>query len=187
MTTWLKSNPYLIPQLIRPESLDGLFGTPYRALVDDQLRGEYAAPRLFALLEGWMQGQTLGEMEHAFGTNLDQVGKCESAREFVLRVVPELAYLFSAPAQILRALQAERGDEVEIPVALATLGVCVKEGFDRVEKFALRHYRKGQLSRRGVHREFVLLERYLVAPPPNESLPSVIHRVEQAVGIAALV
>lgn len=183
---WLTSNPHLIPQLIRRESLESLFGANYKALTDDQQRGLHAGPRLFALLDRWTIGDTLAELERTWATKESKIGKCETAREFVLRVVPDLAYIFSVPAQVLRALMAERGEETETPVGLASLGSCVKEGFDKVEKLALRQYRKGRATRRGVHQEFATIEPYLATPVSDENFSAVIRRVESAVSLATL-
>jgi superfamily II DNA/RNA helicase len=184
---WLTANPALVPQLIRRESLESLFGAKYKALADDSARGLYAAPLLFPLLDRWTQGGTLADLERAFGTKESKIGKCETAREFALRVVPELAYIFNVPVQVLRAVQVDRGEPLDAPVGLASLGSCVKEGFDRVEKLALRQYRKGQPTRVGVHRDFLTIEPYLAPPASNEDFAAVISRVENAVSIASLI
>jgi hypothetical protein len=55
----------------------------------------------------WMRGDTLAELELQFGTPESRIGKCEAAREFVLRVLAELAYIFGLPAQIYRTLAVE--------------------------------------------------------------------------------
>jgi hypothetical protein len=106
-----------------------------------------------------------------------------NAREFVVRIVPELAYVFSLPAQVLRKLRAARGEPEQIPLGLDVLGSCVKEGFDRPEKLALR-YRKGLSSRRAAHREFSALEMFLAPPEPNEDFTAVKRRVRTATEIA---
>ncbi len=179
VVSWLSANPNLIPQFIRRESLEGLFGKQYRVLTDDAQRGQYAAPRLFSLLVRWMRGETLVELERAFGTKESQLGHCEAAREFVLRVIPDLAYLFGLPAQVVRALGRERGDNSEPPLALAMLGSCVKEGFDAVEKLALRHSNNA-LSRRRAHYEFAVLAPYLHSGTIDDNFPALLQRVELA-------
>lgn len=183
---WLTAQPQRIPQLVRRESLEGLFGASYAGLIDDHQRGLMAAPELFALLQRWMAGETLVELERAFGTKPSRVGKCEGAREFVVRVVPELAYVFSVPAQVVRAWRASRNDTTDVPVGLQMLGSCVKEGFDRVEKLALRYFRKGLGSRRAVHREFAALEEFLEPPKSHGDFAALMRRVEAAVAIVDL-
>jgi hypothetical protein len=184
---WLTANPTYIPRLIRRESLESLFGAKYKALMDDSVRGLSAAPLLFSLLDRWTQGGTLADLERTFGTKESKIGKCETARGFALRVVPELAYIFNVPAQVLRALLADRGEPSDVPVSLASLGSCVKEGFDRVEKLALRQYRRGSVTRVEVHRDFLTIEPYLAPAASNEDFAGVISRVENAVSIANLI
>ena len=101
-----RARPHLIPALIRRESLEGLFGAEYKNLQEDEKRGQYALPHLVRLLGCWMAGDTLADMERALGTQEHLIGKCEAAREFVLRIVPELAYIFGLPGG-LSALAAE--------------------------------------------------------------------------------
>jgi hypothetical protein len=97
-----------------------------------------------------MAGDTLADMERTFGTQERLIGKCEAAREFVLRIVPELAYIFGLPEQVFRALAVENGEQIDLPLGLGTLGPCVREGLDKIEKLALRQYRKGRVSRRAL-------------------------------------
>jgi len=156
---WLTDQPARIPQLIRRESLEDLFGATYKNLGDDDQRGQHAAPRIFLLLSRWMAGGTFADLERAFGTPEHRIGKCETAREFALRIVPELAYIFGLPGQIFRALMADRGTPVEPPLGLDSLGPCVRNGLDKIEKLAVRRYRKGLVSRRAVHKEFAAIER----------------------------
>jgi superfamily II DNA/RNA helicase len=178
---WLTARPHLIPILIRRESLEGLFGASYKVLEDDEQRGRYASARIFGLLSRWMAGDTLADLERIFGTQEHRIGKCEAAREFVLRIVPELAYIFSLPAQIFRALVVERGDLVNTPLALGLLGPCAREGFDKFEKLVLWQYRKGRAARRSVHKEFAAIEPFLQLPAPGETFVAAIQRIKNAV------
>lgn len=187
LLAWFEQRQHLIPSLIRRESLEGLFGSKYKNLEHDEARGQYAFPILARLMDRWMAGDTLADLERAFGTEERLIGKCEAAREFVLRLVPELTYIFGLPAQVFRASTAENGKAVDPALALGTLGACVREGFDKLEKLALRQYRKGRIPRRMVHREFARIEPYLSPAVPGESFPAVIGRIESAVGLSDLI
>jgi hypothetical protein len=68
---------------------------------------KYSFPHLARLLGRWKAGDTLADLDRAFGTEEHLVGKCEAAREFVLRIIPELTYNFGLPGQVFRALAAE--------------------------------------------------------------------------------
>jgi superfamily II DNA/RNA helicase len=178
---WLRERPHLVPCLVRREGLEGLFGTPYKSLKDDAKRGAYAASRIFLLLDRWMAGDTLADIERAFGTTEHRIGKCEAARAFALRIVPDLAYIFSLPAQVFRSIAVERGDQGEIPLGLNCLGRCVKEGLDSVDKLALRQYRRGRPGRRAIHSEFSRIAPYMASVSSDKSFEAVIARVREAV------
>jgi hypothetical protein len=183
---WLEQHPALVPQLIRRESLEGLFGNQYRALQDDEARGLHVLPILDHMLAGWMAGHTLAELERTLGVPERLLGKCEHAREFVLRLVPELAYILALPAHVFRAMNAEAEQAAEPALAMATLGSCVREGFDQLDKLALRRFRGGRSSRMAVHREFGRIEQFLTAGQANESFTRAMDRVREAVAIYEL-
>lgn len=186
LVAWLKQRPSLIPQMIRRESLEGFLGSHYKALGDDEERGHYASLHIFHLLERWMAGDTFADLELAHGTKSHRIGKCESTREFVLRIVPELSYIFGLPGQVVRALTAERGELSDPPLGLGALGTCVKEGFDRIEKFALWQYREGRVSRRVIHREFSIIEPYLKPSINDEDFGAVLGHIKHAAALAGL-
>jgi hypothetical protein len=173
---WLTQRPQLIPILLRNENLEGLFGTEYKKLDDDKTRGKYALSHLARLLNCWMAGHSLADIERSYGTPDNRIGKCEKAREFVLRLVPELAYVFGLPAQIFQAMYKDSLEIVNLPKGLETLGSCVREGFDTTEKLAYWQYRNKHINRRAVHRCYVSVDniprlwRYLVCEEAFSSL-----------------
>ncbi|WP_269503990.1 DEAD/DEAH box helicase [Burkholderia sp. IMCC1007] len=182
---WLVHRPQLIPVLIRPENLEGLFGTAYKKLDDDRDRGTYAASRLFSLLDRWIAGDTLVGIERTFGTKENRLGKCESAREFVLRMLPELSYIFGLPAQIYQAVSIERGGSGDMPLALGLLSACVRQGFDNADKVVLRRYLPGRPARRAVHRKYVEIAPVLQSAPLGEDFRGAYRRIASAVEVAA--
>jgi hypothetical protein len=182
---WLSQRPQLIPQLIRKESLEGMFGTTYKKIEGDEARGTYAVGRIFSLLDRWMAGDTLADLERAFGTKEARLGKCEAAREFVLRLLPEISYIFSLPAPIFRAIAIETGQQPNMPLAVDLLGSCVRQGFDVADKVVLRHFLPGRPARRAVHRKFVEIAPVLQAPLADEDFGRALKRVAQAVEISA--
>lgn len=183
---WFTERPQLIPQLIRKESLEGMFGTTYKKLEDDESRGKYAVGRMFSLLDRWIAGDTLAQMERVFGTKETRLGKCETAREFVLRLLPEISYIFSLPAQIFRAIAVENGQKPDMPLVLDLLGSCVRQGFDDADKLVLRQYLSGRPARRAVHRKFAEIASVLQPGSAGEDFGRALRRVAQAVEISAL-
>lgn len=182
---WLNKRPKLITLLLRNENLEGLFGREYKELYGDEARGKYALPHLARLLNCWMTGDSLADLELSYGTRMERIGKCENAREFVLRLVPDLAYIFGLPAQVFQSMYKDNIEVVDLPIGLETLGSCVREGFDQTEKLALWQHRKRIIARRAVHREFKSIEPYLEPAIPGEKFSDVIARIKSAINIAS--
>ena len=180
LLAWLRSNAGDIPKLIRQESLEGLFGAKYKKLEDDEARGLYAIQEFERLLPSWMAGATLAALELVVGTAPNRLGRCETAREFVLRIVPELSYLYGILPQLYATLFAI---ESEVPIALATLGAAVREGVDQHEKVALRQIRSRRLNRIAVHREYHAIAGYVSPGEPMEAFSDLVDRVRRAVDL----
>jgi superfamily II DNA/RNA helicase len=184
MLAWLRNNPADLPVLIRPESLEGMFGTVYKKLPDEQAKGLFAVAAFEQLLPLWMQGATLATLEQTLGTPVGRLGRCEKAREFVLRIVPELAYVYSLLPQLYATLFLMH---TETPVALVTIGAAVREGCDSPEKIALRQIRGGRLNRVAVHRQYAQIVPYVAPAQPAESFSDVLNRVRAAADLFDLV
>ena len=180
MLAWFRFNATDVPQLIRQESLEGIFGSPYKKLESDEAKGLYAVGAFEHLLPAWMAGATLATLEQIAGTAPNRIGKCETAREFVLRIVPELAYLYGIVPQLYTTLFPTGPG---VPIALATLGAAVREGVDQPEKVALRQVRSRRLNRIAVHREYQTIAEYLAPTGPTEAFSDMVERVRSAVGL----
>ena len=179
---WLMDNPDLLSKAFRSQSLSGLFGNSFSHLEDDTTRAEYAVPRLRKLTRLWMLGKPLKALELALGTPSGKLKTCNDARKFVLRIVPELAYLFSLPAQILQQNETNASEPKNISPVLTQLGRCIRLGFDTLEKAALnQQYSSPRLSRTQIHRHFNLIAPYLKPAPVDESWNETFGRVKLAV------
>jgi hypothetical protein len=177
---WLVEQPELLPRLVRRESLENLLGASYKRLVDDADRGLYAIPILRGLLARWMAGDALVDIETTFGTQRSRLGKCEAAREFVVRLVPELAYVFALPEQIVHAKRLTVGSEERSLAASYALSGCIREGFDSLEKLALFQIHRRSLSRRAVHRDWDAISRIALSALEDEDWDAAIARVKSA-------
>lgn len=182
MLDWLDAHPDALERLLKPDDLESQFGKPYKDLKTTRERSKYAMPHLRALLDGWMAGKTLNEMQALLPPSARQKTFSTGARKFVTKLVPSLAYFFSVPALILRGDALARGSEdFEPPPSVALLGTSVRRGYDRIEKAALAQLLvKAGLARRALHRHFALVEPYLASPSRAESLQAVLDRVETA-------
>lgn len=179
---WLTERPILISQLTRRESLDGYMGEPFRSIEDHEERGEFAVEVILAALKAWISGQTLAEIQKLKPT-IQQPKHCEQARRFVLRVLPELAYVFSLPELVRRHLAVEDpfSDMDEFAsVELEKLGSCVREGYDTVEKLALAKVRGKTASRVHVHRIWDEMDWWMDPKVPGETWQELFERVKRS-------
>jgi hypothetical protein len=106
------------------------------------LRAEFEQADLFggALADavwGWMSGETLVTLNTRLGGNPMKPGPALKARKFVLRVIPDLAFASGLVTQIKRG-QMDEGGDIAMPLALATFGLCVRDGVPSPEVAALR-------------------------------------------------
>ncbi len=177
---WLKTVPYFLPVIMRPATLESVLGNPYKALTNDAERGLYFLNYIGPPLKRWMAGSPLAEIELDFGIAVSKLGKCNKAREFVLRIVPEFAYLVGLPLQVIRAMVKGTVREQTLPgLGISTLSSCVRFGFNIPEKLALRQILPGRRSRVLVHKMYAMEN----VPPANgvESLGTAIERVSDAI------
>ncbi|MEQ9379307.1 MAG: hypothetical protein RJP95_00465 [Pirellulales bacterium] len=179
---WLSNNPELIEQVFRPETLADLFGKKkYEALDTAQKKAAMALPILSKLVWLWMRGAPLKELELALGTAPKNLKTCVGARRFVLRVIPELSFLFGLPALLHERAQAGEDSLTPLPAAMSQLGRCVKNGFNFHEKAALAQIlRKARLTRREIHQHYAVVKPFLSPANPGESWEQTVERVERA-------
>ena len=106
------------------------------------VRAEFEQADLFggALADavwGWMSGETLIALDVRLGGNSAKPGKVLKARKFVVKVIPDLAFAAGLVTQIKRR-QLEEQTQQEMPLIVATFGLCVREGTPSPEVAALR-------------------------------------------------
>lgn len=175
----LQRLPQFVPQMIRTSTLEDLLGQPYKDLQTNEERGNYAMHAWRPLLTLWMEGRTLAEMEAAMGTT--NLGKCPNARDFVISAVPEIAYMFGLPFQIVRALLKERGQaETLVGLGLQNLASCIRQGYDHADKLALHIVLKRQRSRVVVTRQYNRMRSHIQPAAAAESQGMALERVRNA-------
>ncbi|HDS1824801.1 DEAD/DEAH box helicase [Stenotrophomonas maltophilia] len=177
---WLAEDPSLVPQLVRKGNLEGLFEKDFARLSSDQERGQWAIPRLQELLLMWMEGKSLMEMEVSQAIGASSAGKCKCSRIFVLRVVPDLAFIFGLPEQLIRAKRRAAADDGESPASASKLSACVKEGYAEVELLALSYVKNLSMVRRGIHELWTEVRPMVLAPIHPEKWAETLARVRSA-------
>jgi hypothetical protein len=142
-TAWffgvLRTSPVTLQEVLRGGS---------RALfkgADDSLgEWEIEPTRIVNLIEEhlglWMRGATLADIEELAKRSRLTKGSPQltAARKFVLRVIPDLVYLFALPSHILKTRQDEE-DSGPISLAVDSLADCVRVGVDSLEKLRMLH------------------------------------------------
>lgn len=98
--------------------------------------GDLFGGRLADAVWGWMSGETLTSLNIRLGGNATKPGKCDKARKFVLKMIPDLAFAAGLATRIRRGQIDETGGSM--PITLATLALCIREGLANPELAALR-------------------------------------------------
>lgn len=176
---WFEQNPGFVLQLLRPGDVEGLFGKDYKALASTVEQALFALPVLRALTTKWMAGKPLCELEQAAGTPIKRLGTCETARHFVNRVVPDIAFVAGLPARILTARIAEEAGVI-VPTVVATLAGAVRHGCDSPEALANAVHLGHETSRVGSRKAFEKIRKLI--PPGNEDelFETTLERVRTA-------
>ena len=172
---WLEANPDRFLELVRPENIQGLFGGEYDKLTSKRDKGAYALPVISAMLRLWMNGSPLNEIEACHPK--EDKAKCKHARHFALRIVPDLAFVAGLPA---RLLAAQDEDDEAIPLVIATLGSCVREGCDSPENLATRLTIGRSVSRVAARTKYEELLPYFQDREPNEPFEVTMDRYQKA-------
>ena len=176
---WLEKNPSFVLQLLRPSDVEGLFGKDYKALTTSIDRARYALPFLRALTKKWMAGEPLCKLEIAASTPASKLGTCETARHFVNRVVPDIAFVAGLPARVLAArAAAEPG--VVIPVVIAILPGAVRRGCNSQEALANAVHFGGDVSRVAARKQFDLIRELIAPVAGSEAFDTTLERVRSA-------
>jgi hypothetical protein len=183
---WLDSDPSLLLSLIRPESLEEMFGTPYKNLTDAGSRGGHALSWLRKLWPIWMSGVPLCELEKAFLGRTTNLKQCKNARNFASRLVPDLAFLAGLPGRLLAARSRVAGHETPVPTVLATLSGVVREGCDSADSLAVRLHLTRSVSRVAARRHYEAIRQHIPPGNPNETFDDTMERIRHADILASL-
>lgn len=176
---WIDKHPEWLFQLIRPNNIAGLFGEDYRALEGDKKKAKKALPVIKALLDAWMTGKPLCDLERAIGTAEKDIKTCETARHFAVRLVSDLAFVAGLPARILAAKALAADEEPIIQTTLLTLSGVVRRGCASAELLANAVHLK-DCSRPAARATFVKIQPHIQPGSEYEGFDDVLARVRQA-------
>lgn len=177
----LRLKPHFLPHLLRPSTIEGALGKTYKNIEDDGDKGIYLLDYIELPLKQWISGKTFSQIELGLGTTEIKLGRCDTAREFVLRIIPELSFLFSLPAQVVRSMKKDIGiTDKQLGTGLSLLSPCVRGGFDTVEKLALKYLIGEKSIRVSVHKKYSEIVHSIAVPSGSEDFADVIKRVKHA-------
>lgn len=174
---WLLENPALLSELTRPDSLNEFMGPKFEKLIGHEARGAASVNVVLKTLHHWITGTTLWGMQHFQERHRVDLKQCEWSRKFALRLVPELAHIFSLPELVRRDLDLKPLASVQ----LERLGQCIRDGFDSVEKLAMSRIKAKEISRVGVHLRWDKVAFSLNDAPASETWPQLYARVEAGI------
>jgi hypothetical protein len=185
LLSWLARDPIILMELVRPENLEGLFGTKYKKLPSDAHRAQQALSAIGRLLPLWMSGAPLCDLEAAFLGSVEKLGRCEYARHFVSRVVPDLAFIAGLPARLLIARGKQASGLPTVSTVLATLGSVVREGCDSPEALATRINCGRDVSRVAARKMFSKITRFAPVGNSIEEFEATRQRMRAAEAISS--
>ncbi|WP_396621412.1 DEAD/DEAH box helicase [Marinobacter sp. W-8] len=178
---WLEENPDMLEHVFRANSLSELLGRKYSEFNSSGESAKFAIPILRKLVRAWMKGAPLSELELILIGDPRRIKKCVGARRFVVRIIPELSFLFGFPALLHERRLSEAGIESLAPPAQAQLRYCLKQGFNSLEQAALSQILRNEgLSRRELHLRHQDLHPHIDIAMPGESWDNILDRVNKA-------
>jgi len=176
---WLEENGSALGEVLRPITVQSIFGKKFEGFAADDSKGAALLGHLRGVFPMWISGAPLNQLEHALTD--EEPKKCEAARDWSLRLAPDIAYFFGIVTQTFkRMVEAETGKTPNLPVAFALHGRCVREGFDSPEKLALHESMGAIVPRVAVHRRFHQIEKFLQGGGDYEKWPALMNRVRDA-------
>jgi len=176
---------------LRPETMVRVFGRAVTCLNIPSERRAFARKSTMHVFSFWFGGKTLGEMENeiaswvaAFeGTVLRPTlphKKLKRARRFVLRVIPDVAFICGILVQVGQHISAQQGEA--IPRTLQFLPSLVRKGFRTAYHYALQNNAKVSFRTRA-SAEFSSVKNY-IEMSPYDDWKAVLDKVQTAKGIA---
>lgn len=182
---WLLANPSILTDIVRPTTIVGVFGKKAAgSIATDEEQRALVLSRIAKAIPQWIGGVPLCHIEETLNDKPSL--KCEAAREWALRLAPELAYFFSLVTQVYKRMREADGEiSVVLPVGFAMHGRCVREGFDTVEKLALFQAELGKVPRVAIHQIWEKIENRVSLASEYEAFPDLVRRLRRAVGVNA--
>lgn len=108
------------------------------------------------LLISWVTGDTYEKINDYIEIKRKVASEnyCDKARLFILKIIPEISFIFGLFSMIIKEKTIEKGSNPKnIPLTISTLSSCIREGLDSENKLAFK-FKNRHLSRIEIHRKF---------------------------------
>lgn len=177
--SWLEENPTALAEVFRPVTIKSVFGDSYKEYAINTDCALALLAEIRQAIPLWIEGEPLNQLDRLLTG--EEPKKCETARDWALRLAPELAYFFGAVTQTYRRMyEVEFGASPDLPLAFSVHGRCVREGFDHPVKLALHQAMGAVVPRVAVHRKWTDIEEHFDGVGDYEKWPDVVERVKKA-------
>ena len=173
---WLTADPLRLLILFRKASICSMLNVKPMEISWSEIATKFDS--ITGLTSLWISGETFETIQAA--TEAKRTGRCEKARQFALRLIPELSFACGLVSQVSRSIKKEEDWEYEIPGTVQAFASCIKEGFDMPSKLAIRLL-KPNLTRIECHQ---LHSQVIASDPPDENadFKSIINGVRNLIG-----
>ena len=176
---WLQEEPQRLGVIIRPLTIESVFGAPYSTYVHDAAVAAELLQRIRKIVPLWIEGVPLNEIQTMLPTKTSI--KCNNAREWGARLMPELAYFFGVSVRTFERYRFHAtGQEPTLPFEFAKHAQCLREGFDHPDKLALRYVLGGLVPRVVIHHRHASLQDFLEHGSEYDSFHDAVNRVRRA-------
>lgn len=177
---WVANSFSRTSYFIRINVLDGQLGNPFESYSNEE-KLNFIRVNLVNLINQWVSGETLMQIE----ANIPFIrnnGKCEKARKFSLKIIPEIAYSIGILCQIYKNYMLEIPIESrpENNLNIELLSQLIKNGMDNPKKLALHYILKDETSRVNTHIIFNNISDYLNENEDSTEFPNLIKQVATA-------
>ncbi len=155
LVSWVCSDYRRFDSFIRTDMLNQELKRPY-SHYGRQEQLKYIKNEVLTTILMWMIGTPLKEIDVWLTSSQPRTQKCERARRFSIRVVPEFSFLAGLASQIYMHIH-NSSDSLSIKM----LGQCIRSGFDSPGKYALHQILKEKTVRVATHQKFSQLVPHL--------------------------
>lgn len=177
---WIYDNYDSMERIFHAENLERMLDSRYKNIISREHKSKYVIWVIRNITHLWMSGVPLCEIESNMPSKKAGKLKCEGARIFALRVVPDLSFIASLPGQLISAKSRYEGSEVIIPSEFENLSRMVRNGCDSIEILATKMHLGDSATRVQSHRYYNENRHRIPKGLANDTLTDLVDRIDIA-------